>query len=555
MIMVLCTQCGGGILRPRVSPDFPSLQTRLRSELGPAPAQPEEVASILKNIELDLQDYEAEIDQLEARALFLTTLKERLSEYGHRARTLLSPIRKLPDELLCEIFDLCCGMNCFSITELPVSSVFSFRSAPAMSLSSVCSRWRKNALAMPSIWSRISLKWSTEVDDGSPWGDEGCLPLYLFMTRSVSRPLSVTLDFETYPGLNDGQAHPIIAKLTHQIHRWQRLSFSSHRCLLDSLFGIDLPHFPLLEDVELDNVPVDCPDPDLDFLRGKAPNLKRLMLISESGLHVNPSRRPLTQITHIDFNPNLFHLEVFLEDNPNLASLALNEDADGDPEYTASPRTCAQMQALTVRHEANVRNSVFSAMRCPSLKSLHFEPFTLPLQSWGGYSSFMAFVQRSSFPLTTLSIKSLPLSDYNLVYLLHHLPTLVNLSIDDSMLPPGGRITEEFINSLHAYRMSSLRSNASPIIPRLWSLILSCGASKFNDALVVDMVKSRWFSGAQSGSSGGTKASSAFQVDCLREFTLKFRKREQVHHSVYATLERLEKNGMRAMVLWGLHNS
>ncbi|KAF5390424.1 hypothetical protein D9757_005236 [Collybiopsis confluens] len=104
--MYPCTHFGENVLHPRVSPDFASPNYRLRSKTGPASIQPEEVASILKNAELDLQDYEAEIDRSKARALFLTSQKEGLREYATRVKMLLSPIRRLPDELLSAVFDL-----------------------------------------------------------------------------------------------------------------------------------------------------------------------------------------------------------------------------------------------------------------------------------------------------------------------------------------------------------------------------------------------------------------------------------------------------------------
>ncbi|KAF5337533.1 hypothetical protein D9757_015467 [Collybiopsis confluens] len=461
-------------------------------------------------------------------------------------------------------------MNYFSIIDLPVSTAFSFRSAPAMALSSVCFRWRRNALAMPSIWSRISLKWSCSAVDHVPWGDESTFPLYLSLARSLKCPLMIELDFGKDPRLNHTSLHPIIAKFTQQSRRWKQLNLLyPGACILPDLFiGDTSPHFPLLEEVELGEVTAS--DPEVIFLARTAPNLKRLILNGDSELPHLKSLSAFTQITHMDFNPDLPHLVKFLKANPNLISLAVNEEAGSSSDHTAHPQTCARMEILTVRHDNGVGKSVFPAMHCPTLKSLEPLDKTPLLHAWDSYSLFMAFVRRSSFPLTTLSMKGLSLSDSNLVHVLTHLPTLVNLSIDDlimlpprshitedffsiddlDMLPPHSHITEEFIDSLHASRTSSLRSNLSPIIPRLRSLALSCGCSEFNDTSVVDMVKSRWFPSNLSGLSSETKVSNVFQVDCLREFALTFRRREKVDRAVYAPLERLEKNGMRVVVSW-----
>jgi hypothetical protein len=116
------------------------LKNILHTESGPASVQPEEVASILQNIQRDLKDYEVEIYWLEQ----LRQEKEQLEEYATLLQSLLSPLRKVPDEILLEIFDLCCDTNSFEI-------VGPMHRLPAIVISSVCSRWRSNALSMPAI--------------------------------------------------------------------------------------------------------------------------------------------------------------------------------------------------------------------------------------------------------------------------------------------------------------------------------------------------------------------------------------------------------------------
>ncbi|KAF5390459.1 hypothetical protein D9757_005231 [Collybiopsis confluens] len=253
-----CTQCGENIFQPRVTPDFNSLHGRPRSEIGPASIQPDEVSSILKNVELDLQDYEAEMAWLEARALLLISQKERLSQYATRVKAFLSPIRRLPDELLREIFDLSCHMNRFSVHRFRVSSVFDFRTAPAMAISSVCSRWRKSALAMPSIWSRIALDWFMDMDDRNSWRedgfwDENIFPLYTSLARSLSCPLTIQLHVAADTNVNPACPHPIIARLAQHIQRFNKIIFinSSNSTLSDMFLDTASPHFPLLEDLHL----------------------------------------------------------------------------------------------------------------------------------------------------------------------------------------------------------------------------------------------------------------------------------------------------------------
>ncbi|KAF9069489.1 hypothetical protein BDP27DRAFT_1186687, partial [Rhodocollybia butyracea] len=60
---------------------------------------------ILQNVQRDLQDYESEIHRLESRSLFLKAQMERLQQYTSQVRSLLSPVRRVPDEILQSIFD------------------------------------------------------------------------------------------------------------------------------------------------------------------------------------------------------------------------------------------------------------------------------------------------------------------------------------------------------------------------------------------------------------------------------------------------------------------
>ncbi|KAF9065206.1 hypothetical protein BDP27DRAFT_1425021 [Rhodocollybia butyracea] len=144
--------CSRNTFIPRVLVDSPGLYNKLRTESGPASVRPGEVASVLLDIERDIEDYDAEISRLRRD-------KKCSKQYASLLQSLNSPIRKIPDEILQQIFDDCCDMNCFRVVDLgcrlPLSESASqvLRSKPTMAITSVCSRWRKNALSMPVLWS------------------------------------------------------------------------------------------------------------------------------------------------------------------------------------------------------------------------------------------------------------------------------------------------------------------------------------------------------------------------------------------------------------------
>ncbi|KAF9059563.1 hypothetical protein BDP27DRAFT_1431224 [Rhodocollybia butyracea] len=111
--MPLCSSCGSNTFIPRVVVDFSGLHDKLRTLSGPALFYQKEVASVLQNIQQDLEDYEAEIYRLEC----LRREKECLEDYATQFKSLLSPFRKVPDEILHRFFQL----TTFSIQQLSVS--------------------------------------------------------------------------------------------------------------------------------------------------------------------------------------------------------------------------------------------------------------------------------------------------------------------------------------------------------------------------------------------------------------------------------------------------
>ncbi|KAE9393561.1 hypothetical protein BT96DRAFT_803631, partial [Gymnopus androsaceus JB14] len=118
------------------------------------------VESILQSARQDLEDYDREIQILDSRKKEFIRKQEHLRKYMAQLQALLSPFRKVPDEILRRIFEDCCGGsdNHFILRDKnsgePMDAI---KNMPALALTSVCSRWRRNGLSIPSIWSKISL--------------------------------------------------------------------------------------------------------------------------------------------------------------------------------------------------------------------------------------------------------------------------------------------------------------------------------------------------------------------------------------------------------------
>ncbi|KAF9019819.1 hypothetical protein BDP27DRAFT_1354837, partial [Rhodocollybia butyracea] len=539
--------------------DFPGLHNKLRTEYGPASVRPHEVASVLQDIQRDLEDYEAEIYHLER----LRQEKQRLEQYAAQMRSLFSPIRKVPDEIICHIFDDCCDMNSFRVVgltrRLPTPMSQALRSKPAMVISSVCSRWRRNALSMPVIWSRISLLWNMHLTEEYCEREhtEVFFPLSNFLDLSQQCPMTVNLEVEGWPFATPAVLHPVFERLFLQAVRWQNFSFRCVEYTIQELLdfaGISPAAFPVLSELCVTYVDENDLIPFLDT----APKLQSLSL--GDNLDCMPQGfKYYLQLSHLDFCPDQAEIQNLFDKCPNLVSLRVPEswhlpNAVGSMTITCSSR----LETLIIRHGHwwnDVSDAIFPLLRLPSLKTLRLEKSQRRVHNegidgkpWNNFEPFKVFVHRSTFQLTTFSMQQLTISDANLVYILFHLPTLQDLTIDDSGISPKcSPISSEFIESLHGYRTSSLRPSKAVNLPRLRSLrLLNVAATTFSDHLVVDMVQSRWIP-AKIHDVG----TSTLEADCLRVFTMTFPNRsESEAGGVYSSLAPIERDGM--MVVIGL---
>ncbi|KAE9407387.1 hypothetical protein BT96DRAFT_1014220 [Gymnopus androsaceus JB14] len=385
-------------------------------------------------------------------------------------------------------------MNHFTLTCKDEETTGGIRDTPALTLSSVCSRWRRNVLSMPSLWSGISLACRQSMSGTDGYDEKLPFILDILLRRALPHPLTIAIDvaadFEDFK-------HPVLTRLTNDTHRWRSFTLQSDTDGLLSLFehrdpALNPPNFPLLEILDLRIIMED--DSDLNMFVHTAPKLKNIVVPRI------PTRSSLefsifAPLAHLEFwFPYVDEIQNITDNCHCLLSLKTEEAVHSDEEESPpNPTPCRTVNSLILLHDSAGSKdcSIFPYLTLPSLKTIHLERGNQVMRQadWTNFDCFMAFLSRSSCSLTTLSIQSLALADLKLIVLLTHLPTLLDLCVDDSyVLPEASPITDQFIDSLHVHRTNSHR----PIIPRLQFLKLDVGASTFGDASVTDMVRSRW---------------------------------------------------------------
>ncbi|KAE9409958.1 hypothetical protein BT96DRAFT_805885, partial [Gymnopus androsaceus JB14] len=122
---------------------------RVRSGYSPDRSEHSVYSELLENAQQDLDHCQSELRRLRDLWKKMETQRDVLRAYIAGFRSIMSPIHRLPVELMGEIFQyICCGdigANC--ILEVGKPRI------PTITLSCVCISWYNMVTSMPVLWS------------------------------------------------------------------------------------------------------------------------------------------------------------------------------------------------------------------------------------------------------------------------------------------------------------------------------------------------------------------------------------------------------------------
>ncbi|KAJ7227461.1 hypothetical protein GGX14DRAFT_347403, partial [Mycena pura] len=108
----------------------------------PTDSQIQEIVDVIGGREEELSHIDTEMAQLQLMIDRLRSRRAELQNFVKSHRSVISAIRRLPSEILCEIFSHCVDLTC---------AAFDFTN-PLSDIIRVCDRWRSVALGFPLLW-------------------------------------------------------------------------------------------------------------------------------------------------------------------------------------------------------------------------------------------------------------------------------------------------------------------------------------------------------------------------------------------------------------------
>ncbi|KAJ7441743.1 hypothetical protein FB451DRAFT_1150512 [Mycena latifolia] len=227
--------------------------SKLGSNYCPQDEEISEIQTLLTEPILRLKRLDDEIADLQKALDKLAEERAGLSAYVDAHRALISPVRRLPLDIIQEIFVACLPThrNCImSAVEAPVL------------LGRICSSWRSISLSTPRLWSRLHIVEPTCPYNAPPVFKEKLAQRLettkMWLGRSGRCPLSVSLQ-STFnnTGFASATQNQFIQDLLPFTSRWEHISFTAMFSSLKTMIHLTPADVPMLKSVTITEIQED----------------------------------------------------------------------------------------------------------------------------------------------------------------------------------------------------------------------------------------------------------------------------------------------------------
>jgi hypothetical protein len=479
---------------PKFLPD-PAQVAHLREILRSNSLPPETThfRHVVETAPAEIARYDSEIERLRVVLEKLVADRATLHAYAKGRRSIVAPIRRLPPEVLVQIFHLVPPAASdvhvlYDDSATYASELRRLAKEELLALSNVCSHWHDVVMNTPMLWSTI-------VTETRLWEAPATMVYSLSQSlkRGGSHPLTIKLG-AWWAGESDRQA---LELLTQHSQRWRDAYFVvAYECI--GLLSQARGNLPALENLD---ITAEGNWAEVLDVFTVAPRLAKVSFTGPPGSVPTQPWTQLQSFTCIQKHETGFRDYLYLARQlPRTTEFQLNVDASSALLPLDIQSTVSEVQTFKLRirvaedreHAKQVLGGIFGCLALSYTQQLLLEPYhPSPPLSWS-HAEFLTLASRSSFydTLTELSLARVLITDDELLECLSVLPLLEQLDLeeypesDDYGIPDHAIITDKLPHALIP------ADNEDCLVPHLIYLGLS-SLLRFTDSTYLSFIRSR----------------------------------------------------------------
>ncbi|KAJ6479096.1 hypothetical protein C8R45DRAFT_1006604 [Mycena sanguinolenta] len=414
---------------------------------------------IIESTTARLASLDAEISRIAVRLRELEEERALLSLYHDQNKSISSAVRRMPTEILGEIF---------SLTFSSLDFHFGAHNSPWV-LTRVCSRWRAVAVSKPSLWSWLTFDFDVQQQYS------------LEMVKvQIERARSLKVHFL---GSQNGNPDPQIALfllLSEHSAQWEELNLQLTSHLLPHVKTLHRDLTALRKARVIWDTP-DSQPPEFDTIDIFRMAISLVDITVFCRHRFLPTRLPIThQLTRYDFDAPWETHRRLLKSLPNIEEVRLDVDYDDDEWPEAGELIfLPHLRRLFVSDSSSL-----DYLKAPRLEEITISGCTETTQD------LESFLNRSSCAPRRLCLRGL--FDESMVAVLEKYPSFAELDVLDVA-------DDDQRETLSSFLALLSKSNSTPSVLRLPHLTTIGFATQRPDTvlyhLVLNMLESRWNAG------------------------------------------------------------
>ncbi|KAF7356298.1 F-box domain-containing protein [Mycena venus] len=184
----------------------------LTSNEPPEESESAFIQSVVSKTDAPLARLDEQISRLRGQLKQLEDKYALVIGYRTRNRAILSPLRRIPPEILREIF----SWTVPSIRDALIRGSFDMHQSPWV-LTRICSRWREVSISTPSLWSRVAIDYPQSLYNSSTYS----FPL---LEAQLKRSQKLSIHFYGANELDSSSQTRMFQLLAQHSSRWEELS-------------------------------------------------------------------------------------------------------------------------------------------------------------------------------------------------------------------------------------------------------------------------------------------------------------------------------------------